>query len=319
MENRNPNLKLLFESYFNKKVSFDIFENISIEKNYRKVCKDKREIYIPHKDLKLVLSFLSHFIFESLPIEDDVAFAYRKGINIKDCLLPHTNSKFFYKTDIENFFPSISSSLIKENIYQDISTLSYLDQEEISSYLDKILSLVTIDDKLPIGFPTSPFISNYIMRKYDISIKSFCNKNNLIYTRYSDDIIISSNKDIDKNYITNNIERIFQQECGSFRLNVSKTKIFTKKNKIKILGLTINNNKISVDREIKDEIEIGIYFFTQSKLKFKNYFSDDSEQSARRKLAGNISYAINIEPDYMNKLVKKYGLSIIKEILKVNL
>lgn len=40
-------------------------------------------------------------------------------------------------------------------------------------YLDKILSLVTIDDKLPIGFPTSPFISNYIMRKYDINIKSF--------------------------------------------------------------------------------------------------------------------------------------------------
>lgn len=318
MENRNPNLKLLFESYFNKKVSFNIFENISIEKSYHKVCKDKREIYIPNDELKLVLSFLSHFIFESLPIEDDVAFAYRKGVNIKDCLLPHVNSKFFYKTDIENFFPSISSHLIKENIYQDISKLSYLDQEELSSYLDKILNLVTIDDKLPIGFPTSPFISNYIMRKYDISIKSFCINNNLIYTRYSDDIIISSNKDIDKNYITNNIERIFKQESSPFCLNISKTKMFTKKNKIKILGLTINNNKISVDREIKNEIEIGIYFFTQDKLKFKDYFSD-SERSAKRKLAGNISYAINVEPDYLNKLVKKYGLSTIKEILKVNL
>ncbi|MDO9865824.1 hypothetical protein Q7452_12530, partial [Glaesserella parasuis] len=89
MKDRKPNLKFLFESYFNKKVSFDIFENISIEKSHYKVCKDKRYIYIPNDELKLVLSFLSHFIFKSLPIENDVAFAYRKGVNIKDCLLPH--------------------------------------------------------------------------------------------------------------------------------------------------------------------------------------------------------------------------------------
>ncbi|WP_410681363.1 reverse transcriptase domain-containing protein [Avibacterium paragallinarum] len=318
MKDRKPNLKFLFESYFNKKVSFDIFENISIEKSYYKVCKDKRYIYIPNDELKLVLSFLSHFIFKSLPIENDVAFAYRKGLNIKDCLLPHVNSKFFYKTDIINFFPSISSSLIKENIYQDISKLLYLDQNNLELYLDKILSLVTIDDKLPIGFPTSPFISNYIMRKYDISIRSFCENNNFIYTRYSDDIIISSNIDIDKDYITNNIEKIFQQKHSPFHLNNSKTKVFTKKNKIKILGLTINNNQISVDRKLKDEIEVGIYFFIKDRFQFKNYFND-SERSAKRKLAGNISYAINIEPDYLQKLVKKYGLSIIKEILKVNL
>lgn len=318
MEDRNPNLKLLFESYFNKKVSFDIFENISIEKSYYKICKGKRDIYIPNDELKLVLSFLSHFIFKSLPIEDDVSFAYRKGLNIKDCLLPHINSKFFYKTDIENFFPSISSSLIKESLYQDISKLSYLNQEELSSYLDKILSLVTIDDQLPIGFPSSPFISNYVMRKYDISIKSFCTNNNLIYTRYSDDIIISSNKDIDKDYITDNIKLIFQQKYSPFSLNVAKTKMFTKKNKIKILGLTINNNKISVDREMKDKIEVGIYFFIKDRLKFRDYFND-SEQSAKRKLAGNISYAINIEPDYLTKLVKKYGLSTIKDILKAKL
>ncbi|GAB1667488.1 hypothetical protein A4G16_00875 [Mannheimia granulomatis] len=318
MKDRKHNLKFLFESYFNKKISFDIFENISIEESYDKLCKNKREIYIPNYELKLVLSFLSHFIFKSLPIEDDVAFAYRRGINVKDCLLPHANSKFFYKTDILNFFPSISSSLIKENIYQDIHKLSYLDQEDLALYLDKILSLVTVDDKLPVGFPTSPFISNYIMRKYDVSIKSFCSNNKFIYTRYSDDIIISSNTDIDKDYITNNIEKVFQQGENLFHLNNSKTKVFTKKNKIKMLGLIINNNQISVDRKVKDEIEVGIHFFIKDRLKFINFFND-SELSAKRKLAGNISYAINIEPDYLQKLAKKYGLLTIKEILKVNL
>ena len=68
MKDRKPNLKFLFESYFNKKVSFDIFENISIEKSYYKICKDQKDIYIPNDELKLILSFLSHFIFKSLPI-----------------------------------------------------------------------------------------------------------------------------------------------------------------------------------------------------------------------------------------------------------
>ncbi|PRM46126.1 reverse transcriptase domain-containing protein [Haemophilus influenzae] len=317
MKDRKPNLKFFFESYFNKKVSFDAFENISIEKNYHIQCINKREIYVPSNELKLILSFFSDFIFKLLPIEGDVAFAYRKGINVKDCLLPHANSKFFYKTDIINFFPSISSYLIRENIYEDILKLSYLKKDDVDFYLDKILSLVTIDDKLPIGFPTSPFISNYVMRKYDLMLKYFCNMNGFVYTRYSDDIIISSNMNISKDFITRNIDGIFRKEKSPFYLNKSKTKIFTKKHKVKILGLTINNGEISIDREIKNNIEIGIYFFINNREKFINYFGLN-ELSAKKKLAGNLSYAINTEPDYLLKLVKKYGSSTIKEILRAS-
>lgn len=317
MKDRKSNLKFFFESYFNKKMSFDVFENISIEKNYYIQYINRKEIYVPSDELKLILSFFSDFIFKLLPIESDVAFAYRKGINVKDCLLPHVNSKFFYKTDIINFFPSISSHLIRENIYDDVLKLSYLKQDDVDFYLDKILSLVTVDDKLPIGFPTSPFISNYVMRKYDLMLKYFCNMNGFIYTRYSDDIIISSNVDINKDFITRNINSIFRKENSPFYLNKSKTKIFTKKHKVKILGLTINNGKISIDREIKNNIEIGIYFFINNREKFINYFGLN-ELSAKKRLAGNLSYAINTEPDYLLKLVKKYGSSTIKEILRAS-
>ena len=67
------------------------------------------------------------------------------------------------------------------------------------------------------------------MRKYDINIKSFCNNNNFIYTRYSDDIIISSNDDIDKDYITSNIKSILQQEYSPFYLNNSRQKFLLKR------------------------------------------------------------------------------------------
>lgn len=66
MKDRKPNLKFLFESYFNKKVSFDIFENISIEKSYYKICKDQKDIYIPNDELKLIfVVFISFYIQKS--------------------------------------------------------------------------------------------------------------------------------------------------------------------------------------------------------------------------------------------------------------
>lgn len=317
MKNSESNLKDIFEFYFNKKITFDTFSNISLNNNHKRVRINKKDIYIPSKELKLILSFISNIILKKLPIEEDVVFSYRKDVNTKDCLTPHIKSNFFYTTDIVNFFPSISRNVIKRNLYKDIYDISYLNKNDLEKYFNRILEFITINDKLPIGFPTSPYISNYIMRDNDLKIKEFCSKNNLTYTRYADDIIISSVEDINKSYITDKIKKIFEEDENHFELNIAKTKVLTRKHKITILGLTINSeNKITVDNSVKNDIEIGIFLLSRDKIKFANYFKTN-ETSAKRILAGKISYATHIEPEYLHKIVKKYGLSIINDILKV--
>ena len=42
---------------------------------------------------------------------------------------------------------------------------------------------------LPIGFPSSPVISNIIFRKIDILIQKYCENKKIIYTRYADDML----------------------------------------------------------------------------------------------------------------------------------
>ena len=42
---------------------------------------------------------------------------------------------------------------------------------------------------LPIGFKTSPVVSNVVFRKFDILIEKFCAQHDILYTRYADDML----------------------------------------------------------------------------------------------------------------------------------
>ena len=62
-----------------------------------------------------------------------------------------------------------------------------------------ILSLLcTYEGYLPQGAPTSPYLSNLILRDFDKKIQQICSSLNYTYTRYADDITISSNNKITK-------------------------------------------------------------------------------------------------------------------------
>lgn len=307
-------LEKLFELYFNDQIPFELFQNISVPDSYKKIIVKDKEIYVPNQELKAIQSFIAKFIFKELPIEEDVVFSYRQNKNIKDCLIPHIHNNFFYKTDIVNFFNSIPYPLIKDSILENISFIPYLNPRDLNSYIDRILELVTVNEKLPIGFPTSPFISNVAMRSFDIKLKKYCKLNDFIYTRYSDDIIISSPVNINKDEITSELEHIFY---SNFSLNKMKTKIFTRKNSINILGLNITpDRRIVVDKSIKNDIDVGLFFLKNDQRKLENYFNTNVK-SAMCILSGKISYAIHIEPDYLYKLVKKHGVSLIQNLIRM--
>ena len=58
---------------------------------------------------------------------------------------------------------------------------------------------LTIEGKLPLGFPTSPVISNAIFLGADKELQALAERTGAVYTRYSDDISMSS-KDNFNNY-----------------------------------------------------------------------------------------------------------------------
>ena len=67
----------------------------------------QRIIYLPYSKVKTIQYWLIHNVFEKLPVHK-CAMAYRKGLSVLENAKKHKNSKYFLKTDLKSFFPSIS-------------------------------------------------------------------------------------------------------------------------------------------------------------------------------------------------------------------
>lgn len=94
-------------------------------------------------------------------------------------LEPHIGAKYFVRMDIKDFFPSITSEIIKD-------TFSYLLSFDTDEEKEKILELVseicTYEGTLPQGVPTSPVISNIVMTRIDQRITKYCQILGITYT-----------------------------------------------------------------------------------------------------------------------------------------
>ena len=92
--------------------------------------------------------------------------------------------------DIKDFFPSITSEIIKDTFSH---LLSFDTDEEKEKILELISEICTYEGVLPQGVPTSPVISNIVMTRIDQRITKYCQILGITYTRYADDMLFSSN------------------------------------------------------------------------------------------------------------------------------
>jgi hypothetical protein len=276
-----------------------------------------REI-VAYKDgfnkLRLLHRFLNEAVFNRISLMEDVVFSYRKKVNVFNCVYPHRDSNFIFKTDIRDFFSSFSSNFIERKLDVIFNDFIICD---INEYLLKIVDVVSFKDILPMGFSTSPSLSNILFSNADIMLKSFSMDNDYIYTRYSDDIIISSKNEINKATLLTEVQKIIGSESDLFILNTDKTKLLRKGGVRKIMGVCIMpDGYISVDKTIKNNIETKLHYVSR----LSNVNSQDPElMEIKRYLSGMINYISTIDNGYINKLKRKYGSTIVEMFLRKSL
>ncbi|ECD3658127.1 MULTISPECIES: reverse transcriptase domain-containing protein [Enterobacteriaceae] len=310
-------IKEIFDIYFNNTMDFVDFFSLN-KMDYLETKTFRGREIVAYKEgfnkLRLLHRFLNEAIFNRVKIIDDVVFSYRKKVNVFDCVYPHRLNPFIFKTDIKSFFPSFTRIFIQsklENIFKEFII------SDINEYLPKIVDLVSYNDCLPVGFSTSPSLSNILFSDADKKLKEFSASNEYIYTRYSDDLIISSEKEIHKNEIFSSIQQIINSECETFVLNFDKTKLLKKGGVRKIMGVSIlPDGHISVDKAIKNNIETKLHYIS----KLNNVNSQDPElMEVKRYLSGMINYISTIDEAYINKLKRKYGSTIVEMFLRKSL
>jgi hypothetical protein len=236
------------------------------------------------------------------------SFAYRKGISIKDCALPHKNSQSFLKFDIKSFFNSVKYLDLYECCKNILEQFFVINNE-----LKKIIKACTYNNVLPLGLITSPILSDIYLHKLDLKISDILSKydKKIIFTRYADDMFFSSEKTLDIDDI-DFITKTLNKELENINLQINSEKtIYKNINKvgdhIKVLGLnivkTIKGNEITVGKKFVNDT-------CKMYLQHLEKISETEEQKESRFyeekiIAGRFAYITQIEGMAGYRKIKK--------------
>lgn len=260
-----------------------------------------RKIFHPSKKLKTIQYWLIHKIFCQIPIHD-ASMAYRDNISILHNAKKHSSNRFFLKLDLENFFPSISFNDVIPIIrkWYETSDSKWTLDDEAESLIKKVCFYK--NDQLAIGYPSSPIISNIVMGEFDSKVTSLISDKkfgNVIYTRYADDLVFSTDKKGVCSELHMELDKLIKATSSpNIHLNESKTRFSSSTGgSAFVTGLRVcSGGHITIHRKQKDHIRLLLSLYKKGKLRPEDKTS----------LLGHLSYCQHVAPDFYTKLCKKF-------------
>ncbi|MBK7345441.1 MAG: RNA-directed DNA polymerase [Chitinophagaceae bacterium] len=199
----------------------------------------KRRVIRPSKgELKIIQTRIKNKILAKVELPENIHGGVKKCSNISNAK-PHQGKKYQFTTDLQDFYPSISS----KRVYSTFLELRYS-----THFSHLITKLTTWKYELPQGTPTSTHIANLVFLKTDIALIELCNKFGITYTRYVDDLTFSSQQDF-KPHLNTILEIV---KSGGFNISYRKTKYKGEQN---ITGIDVFLHKIDAPKKIIEKVE----------------------------------------------------------------
>lgn len=260
-----------------------------------------RIISQPTPELKAIQRWVVRSVLNRLPVSK-YATAYQKGSSIRKNAKAHAGSSFTLHMDFSDFFPSFSS----QNVSEFLSAATELTTQDI----EFCTAIVSRRGALTIGAPSSPAVTNALMYSFDVEVAKWCAAQGLVYTRYADDINISSfgpGKLSDVEHFIRGVSARFTY--GNLRINEEKTAHLSRKYRRSITGVNLTpEGGLSIGRARKREIKHFVHLFKSGLL----------AEDLRWRIGGLIAFASDVEPNFVLSLKKKYGSEVIEELLHQN-
>lgn len=283
-----------------------------------------RQIDAPNDELMAALHVLKS-IFENqigAPYHTS-AFAYVGGRSTLACMQRHqsNNSRWFAKFDFSKFFPSTTPEFVMKML-SDIFPYNELIENPVGKpELEKALSLCFLDGHLPQGTPMSPLLTNIMMIPIDLEIARYCreHKPHLCYTRYADDICISSEFKFDWAEVQVKIKDILEQFGAPFKMNSDKTRFGSSAGRNWNLGLMLNKDgDITVGYKKKKLLKATVFSFMMSDKNGQKWELGDLQE-----LLGQIQYCRQIEKekidDILRRIAEKFEGKDVIETIKLQM
>ncbi|WP_187829723.1 retron St85 family RNA-directed DNA polymerase [Labrys sp. KNU-23] len=263
-----------------------------------------RQIAHPARELKILQRAIVKHVISGLPVHD-AAMAYRKGRNIRDNAKRHAGTSIILKMDFKDFFPSIKAQDWHQYC-EDNRILTSSEDIWLTSQILFYRARGTRLLRLAIGAPSSPALSNALLYDFDKRVTELVSQEEVVYTRYADDLTFSAARTGYLTGIQKLISRALREmETPKIKLNHKKTTHVTTKYSRNVTGLVLSNDgRVTIGRERKRKIRAMIDHFIKGRL--------NNRQKAH--LSGMIAFAKSAEPEYYTYISEKYN-NVLREIL----
>ena len=203
----------------------------------KKTKGEFRTIYIPNKkekkECRTSLSFLKNSFKNAKKEFSRSCHGFREDRNIITNAISHVGYEYTTCFDLQDFFDSITKYHFKEHHYY--------------------ATFLLVDGVARQGLPSSPWLSNVATTTLDNNILEWIGSEDMVYTRYADDLSFSYNNPEFHSYLIDIIPRIVEEQ--RFRINPKKTHRMSAKNGRRIItGIAVGRNNIYPTRKTKRKL-----------------------------------------------------------------
>jgi RNA-directed DNA polymerase len=223
-----------------------------------------RKINAPNKNLKFIQSRLSRLLYQcyfdihGVPEIPGRALShgFQKGrdLSIFTNAKKHTNRRYVFNTDIENFFPSFNFGRVRGYF---IKNQHFKLKPTVATV---IAQTACFQNALPQGAPSSPVITELITQTLDYRLQALARKYRCTYSRYADDITFSTNlkefpaaiafRPEGENTWREGPSLIKAIESSDLKIKVTKSRMQQSYQRQAATGLTVN-----------DKVNIAVYYY----------------------------------------------------------
>ncbi|MCP2078752.1 retron St85 family RNA-directed DNA polymerase [Adlercreutzia equolifaciens] len=262
---------------------------------YSRIKLKGRRIDAPSPELKLVQCWSSDFLHSADGDLPSFVAAYEPSCSVIRNASMHADHAHIARLDISDFFHSCKHAMVETVFrgirFQPLPDGEWLKLEEADVTL--LARLSCYKGALSVGSPCSPALANRIMLPFDrdieANIPSSCR-----YSRYSDDMVFSSNCWIDIAALESTVDEILS--TSGFRLNRRKTRCSGKGDRRRVTGVFVTpEGELSIGSKRKHEIKRLLY----------DYLTKG--QGDADVILGLIQFAIQVEPKWASVLLAKYA------------
>lgn len=224
-----------------------------------------RTIEAPCEPLKSIQGKIGHFLqYQYLKRIPPCVHGYIPSIlgihrSIITNAQAHLGKPYLLNIDLKDFFHLITKDSVKQHLMQYGAFDRLLMQD--------ILSIVTKDNRLPMGAPSSPVLSNICSHDLDRLLQEYAVSNAMQYSRFVDDLSFSSDKEFDYHNHLHNIKGIIKSV--GFKPNKKKIKYYQYKDIKIVTGIEIHGMNLRISSEFYEKAKKNIRQWKKLNISFK--------------------------------------------------